>query len=114
VCLLWSAAASFLNACLFLLPRNAVDVTGNPRQYCRSTNAEDPWISARDHPSDVVYGENSHTAHTSESNDDALTHGGSNVWINFPPEQSVLKITYVPLEDTTGGTSGMMINQVGE
>ena len=42
---------------------------------------EDPWISVRDHPGNVVYGEDASPVHTS-----ILTqHNGANVWINPPP-----------------------------
>eukprot|EP01052_Picozoa_sp_SAG31_P015482 SAG31_NODE_996_length_10492_cov_4.648802_6_plen_728_part_00 len=54
----------------------------NPRQYCRTGNAEDPWISAGDHPAQIVYGENSYGGHNS---DDALNFGGANVWVNALP-----------------------------
>jgi len=43
----------------------------------RSGLLEDPWISIQDHASEVVYGENSHTAHTQY----LLANNGCNVWI---------------------------------
>jgi len=47
--------------------------------YNRPTNAEDPWISIRDHDVDdtIIYGENGNDAHISKKN----AHGGANVYI---------------------------------
>eukprot|EP01051_Picozoa_sp_SAG22_P003441 SAG22_NODE_167_length_16764_cov_34.845245_5_plen_742_part_00 len=65
-----------------------MDITGSsgeaqPRQYCRTGNPEDPWISAGHHPNQNVYGENSNTWHLGgDGSVDALQAGGSNVWIN--------------------------------
>ena len=45
--------------------------------YNRSTNAEDPWISVRDHADTIIYGENSTTDHTSLLSG----YGGLAVWV---------------------------------
>ena len=55
-------------------------------QYCRAGSAEDPWISAGNHPEHIVYGENGNVDHAT---DDALNFGGANVWINSRPELEV-------------------------
>ena len=55
---------------------------GNVGQYCRPGASEDPWISAGDHPTHIVYGENGYAGH---NGDDALNFGGANVWINAVP-----------------------------
>ena len=52
-------------------------------QYCRVGTAEDPWLSAQDHPDSIVYGEGQSNSH--HLVDDALHFGGANVWINAPP-----------------------------
>jgi len=49
------------------------------RQYMRQGAREDPWISAGNHPSHIVYGENGYNGHNS---DDALNFGGANVWVD--------------------------------
>jgi hypothetical protein len=46
------------------------------RQYMRQGAREDPWISAGNHPTHIVYGENGYNGHNS---DDALNFGGANV-----------------------------------
>ena len=51
-------------------------------QYCRGGSPEDPWISAGNHPTKIVYGENGNSHH---KNDDALNFGGANVWTNSEP-----------------------------
>ena len=52
-------------------------------QYCRTGAAEDPWISAGDHPTHIVYGENGYGGHNA---DDALNFAGANVWIDALPD----------------------------
>ena len=50
------------------------------KQYMRKgCCAEDPWISAGHHPTEIVYGENGYGGHNT---DDALNFGGANVWVN--------------------------------
>merc|ERR1711939_232331 len=49
------------------------------RQYMRQGNREDPWISAGNHPSHIVYGEGGYNGH---NRDDALNSGGANVWVD--------------------------------
>eukprot|EP01045_Picozoa_sp_COSAG04_P012722 COSAG04_NODE_868_length_9754_cov_10.610254_6_plen_1356_part_00 len=61
---------------------------GDPRQYCRAGAMEDPWISAGDHPNQIVYGENgdANMWHTgTDGTIDALNVGGSNVWVSAAP-----------------------------
>ena len=62
---------------------------------------EDPWISAGDHPTHIVYGENGYGGH---NGDDALNFGGANVWINGAPPQPV------PAVDVIGGFAHMNFN----
>ena len=55
-----------------------------PLQYCRSYCCdEDPWISVREHPAHIVYGEGGYGGHNT---DDAINFGGANVWVRFQPE----------------------------
>ena len=66
-----------------------------PRQYCRHGASEDPWISASDHPHEIVYGEGSWSGdHLGQDGTvDALQDGGSNVWISAPPPAASSWIT---------------------
>jgi len=67
---------------------------GDPRQYCRAGAMEDPWISAGDHPNQIVYGENgdSNMWHTgTDGTIDALNVGGSNVWVSAAPPAFVVE-----------------------
>lgn len=52
------------------------------QQYCRPTAREDPWISVAEHPADIVYGEGAYQGHNT---DDAISHGGANVWVRKLP-----------------------------
>jgi len=51
-------------------------------EYCRRGAAEDPWISAGNHPTGMVYGENSYVYYNVH---DALNFLGANVWVNVLP-----------------------------
>eukprot|EP01051_Picozoa_sp_SAG22_P012281 SAG22_NODE_1260_length_4978_cov_36.695269_4_plen_343_part_01 len=73
-------------------------------QYCRIGAAEDPWISAEDHPASIVYGENSYAGH---NEDDALNFGGSNVWINRLPSAAPAAVSSAPPVDTVSGYAHM-------
>ena len=77
---------------------------GQPRQYCRAGSGEDPWISAGDHPDQIVYGEMSWTSHHvgQDGSVDALQAGGSNVWINAQPLDFLCPADQLML-DWTGG-----------
>ena len=81
-----------------------MNVTGSsglsdPLQYCRVQNAEDPWISAGDHPDFIVYGENRNSYHLV---DDALQAGGANVWINHVPPSLVERGGMSCMRDPSG------------
>jgi hypothetical protein len=52
-------------------------------QYCRGFCCdEDPWISVREHPAHIVYGEGGYGGHNT---DDAINFGGANVWVRKKP-----------------------------
>jgi hypothetical protein len=56
------------------------------QQYCRPNVLEDPWISVSEHPADIVYGEGGYGGN---SVDQAISHGGANVWIRKLPECAI-------------------------
>ena len=54
------------------------------RWYRRSGSLEDPWISIRDHATDVVYGGNSYRAYLNY----VQNNGGAKVYIRQAPHRS--------------------------
>ena len=79
-----SNCGSCANCVMALTGSSGLD---EPRQYCRAGSGEDPWISAGNHPDEIVYGEMSWANHHvgQDGSVDALHAGGSNVWINCHP-----------------------------
>ena len=53
-----SRCAASCSACRMTLLGSSME--SNPQQHCRSGVPEDPWISAGDYPTHIVYGENSY------------------------------------------------------